>query len=313
MGRGLPTNDATWTREDVSFDSEGSRCAAWFYAPSSAANEGERACVVLAHGFAGLKEMRLGAFAERFAAAGHAALVFDYRGFGESEGEPRQLLDMGMQAVDWSSAIAYARSRPEVDPARIVLWGTSLSGGHVLELALRTPDIAAVISQVPHLDGMETALATPAWTRLRLFFVAAWDWLLGVFGRPPIYLPTVGAPGTLAVMTAPGEAEGMRRLYPPEGIREEVAARSLLQVALYSPGWRSRSLSIPWLVQVAENDLTIPPAPTLEAAEAAPLAELRTYPMGHFDVYVEPTFDSIVGDQIGFLRRHLPGSQEASD
>ena len=62
--------------------------------------------VVLAHGWTGVREQRLDAYAERFAGAGLAALVFDYRHFGASSGEPRQLLDVKRELADWQAAIA---------------------------------------------------------------------------------------------------------------------------------------------------------------------------------------------------------------
>jgi dienelactone hydrolase len=109
---------------------------------------------VLAHGWSGVREQRLDAFAERFAAAGIAALVFDYRYFGASEGEPRQLLDIDSQLDDWDSAVAYVCTRPDIDPGRVALWGTSLSGGLVLTTAARDRRVAAVVSQVPYVDGL---------------------------------------------------------------------------------------------------------------------------------------------------------------
>ena len=113
-------------RLDVRFPSGRQSCAAWLYLPG-----GKRPApvIVMGHGLGGVRQMRLDAFAERFVAAGYACLVFDYRHFGASEGAPRQLLDIGRQEADWTSAIAYARSRPELDPQRVVLWGTSFGGG----------------------------------------------------------------------------------------------------------------------------------------------------------------------------------------
>src|SRR5690349_20947540 len=136
---------ASFARTDATFESGGWRCAAWVYEPEG---EGPFPCVVLAHGWTGVREQRLDAFAERFASAGLAALVFDYRHFGASEGEPRQLLDIGRQHEDWVAAIAYARTRGDVDPDRIALWGSSFSGGHVVSVAARDRRIAAVVAQV---------------------------------------------------------------------------------------------------------------------------------------------------------------------
>jgi dienelactone hydrolase len=83
-------------RSDVTFESAGTRCAAWLYRPVESGG-GPAPCVVLAHGFSGVRDQRLDAYAERFAQAGLAALVFDYRYFGDSDGEPRQLLDIRRQ------------------------------------------------------------------------------------------------------------------------------------------------------------------------------------------------------------------------
>ena len=94
--------------------------------------------VVLAHGFAAFRELRLDAYAARFAQAGYAALVFDYRHWGASEGQPRRVLDIGEQHADWRAAIAYARSLDGIDTTRVVGWGSSFGGGHVLMLAHTT-------------------------------------------------------------------------------------------------------------------------------------------------------------------------------
>jgi len=139
-------------RTEVSFPSTGLRCAAWLYRPTGS---GPHPIVVLAHGFAFTREARLDAYARRFLAAGLAVLVFDYRHFGASEGQPRQLMDIGRQLGDWRAAITYARGLAGIDGDRVALWGTSFSGGHVAALAAADQQIAAVISQVPYsgLDG----------------------------------------------------------------------------------------------------------------------------------------------------------------
>src|SRR3954468_16610609 len=100
-------------RRDLTFPSGGEDCAASLFEAGTDAGP-PWPCVVLAHGFGGTREVRLDAYAERFAAAGVAALVFDYRHFGASGGRPRQLLDIGRQLADWRAAIAFARALPEV-------------------------------------------------------------------------------------------------------------------------------------------------------------------------------------------------------
>src|SRR3954454_24924050 len=110
-------------RAEVRFASGDADCAAWLYRPEAPAP-----LLVMGHGLGAVREMRLDAYAECFAAAGFAALVFDYRHFGASGGEPRQLLDIRRQLADWAAALAYARGLEGVDAARIALWGTSFGG-----------------------------------------------------------------------------------------------------------------------------------------------------------------------------------------
>src|SRR5271168_4120270 len=88
--------------------------------------------VVMAHGFGALKEMYLDRFADAFALAGLASLVFDHRGFGESEGLPRQEVDPWRQVRDFRDAITFAETLEATDPTRIGVWGSDYSGGHAL-------------------------------------------------------------------------------------------------------------------------------------------------------------------------------------
>jgi dienelactone hydrolase len=140
-------------REDVTFTSGTDTIAAWWYP----GGPGRRSCVVLAHGAGGTKRSGLAPSAERFAADGHQVLVIDYRHFGDSGGQPRQLLDPHRQVADILAAVHFARSRTDVDPNRVALWGTSFGGGNVLAAAVRDQHVAAVVSQSPALDGV-TAL-----------------------------------------------------------------------------------------------------------------------------------------------------------
>ena len=91
-------------REDVWFTSGDDRISAWLYRPSNGGADRTAPLLVMAHGLGAVRTMRLDAYAERFSAAGYACLVFDYRCFGDSEGQPRQLLDIGMQLADWAAA-----------------------------------------------------------------------------------------------------------------------------------------------------------------------------------------------------------------
>src|SRR6266513_951351 len=129
MGRLRSMSPRSCTRRDVAFTSPGDECRAWLFTPAA-----ERPpLVILGHGLGATREYGLEPYAHRFADAGIAALVFTYRHFGDSDGEPRQLLDIERQLADWAAAIAYARSLDGIDRERIALWGTSFGGGHVIE------------------------------------------------------------------------------------------------------------------------------------------------------------------------------------
>jgi fermentation-respiration switch protein FrsA (DUF1100 family) len=292
-------------RADLTFDSGGERLAAWLY--PAAGSSGPAPCVVLAHGFGGVREARLWAFAERFAAAGIAALVFDYRHFGDSGGEPRQLLDIGRQLDDWRAAIAFARSLDAVDPDRVAAWGTSFSGGHVATIAAEDSRLAAAISQAPMLDGVSALRAAGPRDMARLTVAGIRDVLTQLLRRPPYRIPTVAAPGRLGAMTSPDALPGYRGLFehPDADFRNEVTARALLRLALYRPTARASRISCPWLVIVVDDDVVTPPRPSLRAAAKAPRAEVRSYPGRHFDVYVGELFEQTVADQAAFLHRHL--------
>src|SRR2546423_8736529 len=140
---------------DIMFASADASCAAW-HLPAAAdafAGANGRPCVVMAHGFCGTRDSGLLTYAEAFAEAGVDALVFDYRGFGASEGTPRQLVSYRRQRQDYHAAIAAARRLPGVDPDRIVVWGYSYSGGHVIAVAARDGRVAAAIALTPATDG----------------------------------------------------------------------------------------------------------------------------------------------------------------
>ncbi len=106
-------------RKDVSFEVEGTRISAWLYLPDNLSSSVP--CIVIANGLGGTKDMLLESYAIRFREAGYSVLTFDYRFFGESGGEPRQLIWIPHQLKDLEAAISYARNRKEIDPAKIAL------------------------------------------------------------------------------------------------------------------------------------------------------------------------------------------------
>ncbi|WP_245746398.1 alpha/beta hydrolase [Nocardia altamirensis] len=295
----------TPTRADIEFQSAGTTVRGWLYRPS--ATGAAAPVVILAHGLGAVKEMRLDAFAERFAAAGFAALVFDYRHFGASDGAPRQLLSIGRQLDDWSAAIDYATSLDGIDPTRIALFGTSFSGGHVLRVAANDRRVAAVVSQCPFTDGPASAPTVGFRPLLGIAVRAILDVAASMLRRPPVTVPLTGAPGQVALMNAPDAAPGYNGLVPQQFTHvNEVAARIGLTLPLYRPGRSLRKIGVPVFLGVCLEDSVAPPRRTLRyAAQAGTNVEVHEYPAGHFDIYVPPHFDEVVGDEAAFLVQHL--------
>lgn len=296
-------------REDVVFASgQGSaraHCAAWLYRPAGG-HSGRTPLIVLAHGLGAVRTMRLDAYAERFVAAGYAALVFDYRHFGDSEGAPRQLLSIGRQREDWHAAIAYARTLDGIDPDKICIFGTSFGGGHVLAVAADDARLAAVISQCPFTEGPASALTLGPRATLGVTLAAIRDLAAAARGREPVLVPLAGAPGETALMNAPDVVAGYLGLVPESTtIVNGVAARVGLAIPLARPGRAVKKISAPVLFCVCDTDTVAPPGPTLKYAATAPKGTVRRYPFGHFDIYVGDAFERAIADQIEFLHREV--------
>jgi len=290
-------------REDIRIPSDGEQLAAYVYRPAAA--DRDMPCVVMAHGFSGTRDDGLPAYAEAFRAAGYAVVLFDFRHFGASSGQPRQLLDIERQIADYRAVVRWARQLDGVDPDRMVLWGTSFSGGHVLEVAATDPRIAAVIAQVPFTDGVPTLMRAPLKNVVHLAVAGLRDQVGAWRGRPPRLVPAVGDPGTLAAITAPGAKPGIEALRPPESLwRNEVAARLMLRLPLYRPALKASRLAMPLLVCACGNDSITPAAPAVKAAQRAPRGELRRYACSHFELYLDP---QVKADQVEFLQRAVPG------
>lgn len=279
-------------------------CVANLYRPDST---GPTPVIVMAHGLGGVAAMRLPAFAERFVQAGYACLVFDYRHFGESEGMPRQIVDIGKQLEDWKAAVAYARKCRDLVVSKVILWGTSFSGGHVLSVAADVKDVAAVISQCPFTDGLASSLAMKTSTSLKLTVLAVIDRIGSWLGRKPTYVGLAAAPGQTALMNAPDALPGFMALQPPGAtVNNHVAARIALDIARYFPGRRARDIDVPILFCVCDPDSVAPTKATLRHAARAPHGEIKTYSDGHFEIYVGDAFERVVADQLAFLQRTVP-------
>ena len=150
--------------EDVSFTaSDGTRLHGWYVPGTSAVTW------LWFHGNAGNIADRLDALAALHRNLGVNILIFDYRGYGKSEGRPSE---RGMY-LDGEAALAYLRSRPDVDAAKVVLYGRSLGCAVALETARRHGAYALVLeSPFTSIRGMarRTFPVLPAWLLVKSRF-----------------------------------------------------------------------------------------------------------------------------------------------
>lgn len=291
-------------RLDVTFSSGDATCGAWLYLPNG---PGPHAAVVMAHGLGANREMGLAPYAERFRDAGYACLVFDYRHFGASGGEPRELLDVGRQLEDWRAALAYARGREDLDGQRLAIWGTSFGGGHAISIAAEDAGIAAAVAQCPFTDGISSTMAVNPLTSARVAPLAIRDLLAARAGRERTYVAVAGPPRGAALMTAPDALPGMEALTgDTDSFPNRACAGVGLAIIGYRPGRKAADIAAPVLFAICENDTVAPARATKRHAARAPRGEVRLYPEGHFDIYRGEGFERAVADQLEFLRRHVP-------
>jgi uncharacterized protein len=243
---------------------------------------------------------RLPAFAERFQGSGYNVLLFDHLHFGSSQGSPRQLLKVRQQLSDWSCAIRFVKTLP-VDREKIALWGTSFSGGHVITTAAREPSVAAVIAQVPFLDGARMIKVLGVAATLRLTLAATRDLLHAATGMEPYRVRIAGHPGSLAALPISEAREGYSRLLSPDRSSQEIAARVFMTLPLYRPIAHAKKVRCPLLIQAMEEDAITPAALARKAARIAPEAEYQSWSGGHFDIYHDSVFEAAVERQLAFL------------
>ena len=302
---GKPENPPGY-RHDAHFEVDGTNIHAWLYLPEGAA--GAVPCVIMSHGFGGTKDCILEQYAVRFVEAGYAALTYDYRHFGDSEGQPRQMYDTLYQLDDLRAAVAYARSRSEIDPEKIVLWGTSASGGYGLAIAAEDTRIAAVIAQCAGLDHKADSKLYMDREGLGFFLGllvhAQRDKGRSRFGLSPHTFPIVGRPGTTAMFAAPGAFEGYSWIAQnSDTFRNAVCARLLL--GPHGPDLLkiSENVRCPVLLLGCEQDnLAAPEGYKKVAAILGENAIVRNYPIGHFDIYAGEYFEKAVSEKLALLK-----------
>eukprot|EP00198_Chlamydomonas_reinhardtii_P007562 XP_001696899.1 predicted protein [Chlamydomonas reinhardtii] len=299
--------------------------------------------VVMAHGLGAQKDLGLHRYADPFARAGMAVLVFDYRTFGGSDGEPRHWVSPRRHVEDWRAALAFVKV-PHLDgmenakanlrtrglpavlrllaaAAHDKLRAAAATGLDRLEAALAPP---ATASTAPVTKAKAAASDSPAaaverlLAALRPAAAEAVSWLRAAAAPllTPAYVKLLGAPGELALMQLqPAEIAAYFSKHPKEyqgGWRPLVLARVALETSSYRPITSLERLAgVPLLFVSAAQDSLCPAAAVRAAAAAAPGggAEYLELPCDHFSAYGGEHLKAASERMTAFLRRHF-GMQE---
>lgn len=290
------------------FQSHGCQCAATLHLPQgntqSAGTAAPVPAIMMVHGWGGIQLMLITEYIKRFNELGLAVLTFDYPGWGDSEGLPRNRINPWKRVKTCEAALAFLKACPEVDASRILLWGSSFGGGHVVDLAAEHPELLGVISQVPMLDGRAAVQAVP-FTRLLRFGLDITLDLLNPFATR--YLPVVSEAGEYSSMDRDGAMRAhqwtVEHLSQPYDNR--VAASSMMWMGLYRPIRNLGRISIPLQVIGASGD-TVAPFNEQAIRRSAPAgAEVHTIDSNHFDPYLQPWFEQNFALQRTFVERLL--------
>ncbi|MCC2639568.1 MAG: alpha/beta hydrolase [Moraxellaceae bacterium] len=303
--RNPDTSDVKANLFKSTFIADGDACAATLHVPE---DTGARQLpgILMVGGWGSVQQALTAPFVHRFVAAGYAVMEFDFPGWGTSGGWPRQDINPWRRVRAANAALAHLKSQPQVDANRIVLWGTSFGGGHVVDLAAQHPDLYGAIIQVPMLDGVATVRAAPL-RRLVQFI----GYGIAGFLRPDaaIHIPTVARQGEFGSMDRDNAWEALQLGLEAQGGRKyvnRVTARSLLTMGLYRPWTRLKDVRVPMLIVGATRDTVAPFVADKVRRVANPHLQVVQIDADHFDPYFEPYFPNALKPQLSFLSEVLP-------
>jgi hypothetical protein len=289
----------------VSFYSEGVKLVGDLYLPDAGKADARRSGIVLCHGYTGVKDLFLPDNARVLNEAGYAVLTFDYKGWGESEGARSRLAPFS-RVADARAALTYLAARPEVDPDRLGLYGTSYGGATVIWAAALDPRVRCVVSVVGVGDGrrwMRSVRHPDEWHDLQARAAAdrtqtALTGRSEMVERDLILLPDrqsaeisseARKKNPSAINTIPLEYVDDTLSFHADWVVDKIAPRPLLLIT-------------------TDDDRLVPPEESealyARAGEPKKLATLKGY--GHYQVYFEPAFSEVMRETVGWFTRYLP-------
>lgn len=255
--------------------------------------------IIMAHGLGGEKKCGLDPFAEFYAQLGYKVCVFDHRGFGESTCSIKNLVDKNSQLGDWGAVIQFLQQQFYIPTEKMILWGYSFSGGHVLTLASQQP-FQAIISNFPHIDGLASLNLYPKKYLVSATWLSLQDLAQASFGKVTT-MPVV-AKDRFAILAGEDCYQGYYSIIPKNFDWDNaVPARIVAKIGLYRPTTVVHKINSPTLIIGAEKDSLIPINATRKAAKKIKNGKYKELPCGHFDLFHEPYKTEILNAHRAFL------------
>jgi fermentation-respiration switch protein FrsA (DUF1100 family) len=299
------------TRKDITFTSKGLRCRGWLYVPNDLKSGQKAAAIVMANGLTGVKEATLPDYAELFVASGFVTLVFDFRFFGDSEGEPRSQVFPLEMAEDCRDAVTWVMQQPEVDSSRIGVWGTSYGGALVMWVGTFDKRVKAVVAQVPGVvqpPPMRRAGNPERWDRLGELLLRdrIERYRTGVVN----YMKLVAPEGEQCYLPGKEAYDGymaMKEKAPKW--RNQITLESLERMREFDPVSSIQLMSPTALLLIpAEKESLIPSyldAVKTVYEKARPPKNMIIPPIRHFQIYREPWLSKSADAAINWFKQHL--------
>jgi dipeptidyl aminopeptidase/acylaminoacyl peptidase len=289
----------------VTFYSEGVKLAGDLFLPADLKPGERRAGIVLCHGYTGVRNIYLPDNARVIAEAGYVVMTFDYKGWGDSAG-PKSRLAPYSRVADVQAALTFLSAQPEVDAARLGIYGTSYGGATVVWVAAidaRVKCVVAVVGigngarwmrSVRRPDEYHDLLARAAEDRVKRALTNASD----LADRNEILLPDRQS----------AELGAAARRNNPAAVTE-IPLEFIDDTLGFNPEWVvDRIAPRPVLFITTDDDRLVPPEESealyARAGEPKKLVVLKGF--GHYEVYGGEAFRQVMGETVAWYRTHLP-------
>lgn len=299
--------------KDIAFKADdGTVLRGWHFPPKITSSE-TAPIIVLHHGFSGVKEFYLDNYASLFAESGLGVLVYDPRGFGDSDGRVRQEIDPFQQIADFRDAITFAITLPHADPKRVGVWGSSYGGGVAIQATAIDFRIQCIVAQIPFLSGGAFWSHVPDDARDQLMGLFSAERSERAAGNPPMMIPVVSQdPARTPCVLPTKEAwewctEAGRRA---PTWKNEVTVRSFEMISSFEPAaYVDRISPRPFMMIGALHDDLIP----IEIAQqvfdrATGPKQFVKLACGHFGVYQNELFTQSASAARDWFVNHLCGT-----